>query len=188
MITSQRLLLRTWRETDVAPFAQLNSDPEVMAHFPSTFDERKTLEMLERIKAHFDQYGFGFYALERREDARFLGFVGLQCVPFEAPFTPAVEIGWRLAREFWGAGYASEAARAVLRYAFEVEDIPEVVSFTVPANTRSTAVMRRIGLTRAPAGDFIHPTLGPDHRLARHVLYRLGKSTWLPATRARNAG
>ena len=171
MIDTERLLLRAWRDADVVPFAELNADPEVMAHFPSALGPQKTRAMVVRIQAHFDQYGFGLYAVERREDARFLGFVGLQWVPFEAHFTPAIEIGWRLARHAWGAGCASEAARAVLQYAFDVLHLEEVVSFAVPANTRSIAVMKRIGLTHDPTGDFIHPRPGLGD-LAQHVLYR----------------
>ena len=143
--------------------------------------------MVERIQAHFDQYGFGLYAVQRREDARFLGFVGLQWVPFEAHFTPAIEIGWRLARHAWGAGYASEAAQAVLQHAFDVLNLEEVVSFTVPANARSISVMEKIGLTHDPAADFIHPRPGLGD-LAQHVFYRGRRATWKRPTGSRERG
>lgn len=188
MIQTTRLLLRAWRETDLPPFVALNSDPEVMAHFPSTLDESETLEIVKRIRIHFERHDFGLYALERREDERFLGFVGLNWVPFESHFTPAVEIGWRLAQHAWGAGYASEAASAVLRYAFEVLNMPEVVSFTVPANTRSTAVMQRIGLGHDPADDFKHPLLASDDVLRQHVLYRVTRETWRALNRHESIG
>ena len=126
--------------------------------------------MVERIERHFDAEGFGFWAIEH--DGQFLGFTGLSRLRFEAHFTPAVEIGWRLARSAWGHGYAIEAARAAERFAFDVLQLEEIVSFTTVANERSRAVMRRLGMTHDPADDFDHPNL-PGHPLQRHVLYRL---------------
>jgi RimJ/RimL family protein N-acetyltransferase len=116
--------------------------------------------------------------VERRDDGAFIGYVGLMWQVFEAPFTPALEVGWRLAREQWGQGFATEAAAESLRFAFEVIDVGEVVSMTVPRNTRSTAVMERIGMTRTSTDDFDHPRLPEGHRLRRHVLYRLSSTRW----------
>jgi RimJ/RimL family protein N-acetyltransferase len=171
-LTTERLLLRAWRDTDRAPFAAMNADPRVMEHFPSTQAPAQSDAFVERIQAHFDRHGYGLWAIEPRDgSAGFVGFVGLQRVPFEAHFTPAVEIGWRLAAEAWGKGYATEAASEALRYGLEDAGLDEVVSFTVPANERSQAVMRRIGMQHDPVDDFDHPRVErPD--LRRHVLYR----------------
>ncbi|MEE3328586.1 MAG: GNAT family N-acetyltransferase, partial [Myxococcota bacterium] len=122
--------------------------------------------------------GYGLYALERREDAAFLGYTGLNWALFDSHFTPALEVGWRLARDTWGQGFATEAARACMEHAFLKTGLSEIVSFTVPANTRSSAVMKRLGMTRDPADDFIHPRLGPDHPLGPHILYRMDRSQW----------
>ena len=128
--------------------------------------------MVDRIEAGFAADGFGLWAVEVAGGPPFIGFVGLAVPRFEAHFTPAVEVGWRLAREHWGRGYATEAARAALDYGFGTVGLEEVVSLTVPANTRSIAVMERLGMTRDPADDFDHPRLPEGHRLRRHVLYR----------------
>ena len=177
-ICTERLLLREWREADLEPFARLNTDPEVMEYLPGPLKRSESQEFVDRIQEHFDRHGYGLYALERREDNAFIGFTGLNWAAFEEHFTPALEVGWRLAREFWGQGYATEAARACLRHAFRETDIPEVVSFTVPANTRSAAVMKRLGMKRKEADDFIHPRLGPDHPLGAHILYRIDRQGW----------
>lgn len=173
-----RLLLRPWRESDRAPFAALNADPEVMEHFPSVLDRAASDALVDRVAAHFAEHGYGLFAVEVPGRAPFVGFVGLLKVGFEAHFTPAVEIGWRLARAAWGHGYATEAAREACRIAFEELRLPELVSFTVPANRRSRAVMERIGMTHDPADDFDHPKLPEGHPLRRHVLYRLAASDW----------
>ena len=129
--------------------------------------------LIERIECHFRAHGFGLYAAELREEHRFIGFVGLAVPTFEAPFTPCVEIGWRLCAEYWGRGLATEGASAVVRHAFEVLGLDALVSFTVPANIRSRRVMEKIGMTHSPSDDFDHPSLGKGHPLRRHVLYRL---------------
>jgi RimJ/RimL family protein N-acetyltransferase len=172
MIETERLLLRRWRTADLEPFAVVNADPAAMRFMPAamTVDESRT--MIERIEAHFETHGFGIWAVEAPGVAPFVGFVGLQQVGFEAHFTPAVEIGWRLSPAFWGKGYATEAAKAAIRFGFEKLNLDQIVSFTVPANKPSWSVMERIGMTRDPAEDFDHPRLPAEHPLRRHVLYR----------------
>lgn len=172
-IRTPRLLLRAWREGDLDPFAALNADPAVMAYFPQTLDRAESDAVVWRIRAHFARHGYGLWAVEAPGVADFIGFVGLAVPRFEADFTPCVEIGWRLARAYWGCGYATEAARAALGFGFGEGDLEEIVSFTVPANLRSRAVMERIGMTRSPGEDFDHPALPEKHPLRRHVLYRV---------------
>jgi len=167
-----RLVLRAWRDDDLAPFAALNADPEVMEHFPSTLTAEQSDQLVARIAAGFAQHGFGLWAVEATGTSPFIGFVGLAVPGFEAAFTPCVEIGWRLARGAWGHGYASEGARAVLRFAFEDRGLDEIVSFTAATNVRSQSVMHRIGMTHDPADDFDHPRIPAGERLRRHVLYR----------------
>jgi len=132
----------------------------------------------DRIVSHFDMYGYGLWAVERRDTADFIGFVGHLWQTFEAPFTPALEVGWRLGRTHWGNGFATEAAAEALRVAFDDLSETEVVSMTVPMNHRSTAVMGRLGMTRDPRDDFDHPRLPPGHRYRRHVLYRITADDW----------
>jgi ribosomal-protein-alanine N-acetyltransferase len=173
-LRTRRLVLRRWRPSDRDPFAALNADPAVMEHFPSVLSRAESDAMADRIEGHFERYGFGLWAAEVDGGPPFAGFVGLSVVPFESHFTPAVEIGWRLAREHWGHGYASEAAAEALRAAFDELALPEVVSFTVPANTRSRAVMERLGLIHDERDDFDHPAVRPGDPRRRHVLYRTG--------------
>ena len=177
-IRTERLLLRGWRAGDRAPFAALNGDPVVMEHFPGTLDTAESDEMADRIEEFFAEHGFGLWAVEVPGVSDFVGFVGLSIPRFETHFTPCVEIGWRLAREHWGRGYAPEAARAALRFGFERAGLAEIVSFTVPGNLKSRRVMEKIGMHRDPADDFDHPFLPPGHALRRHVLYRLGAEEW----------
>lgn len=180
-LDTERLRLRRWQDRDRAPFAAMNRDPEVVEFLLMPLTREESDAMIDRIEAHFEAQGFGLWAVEVRESARFIGFVGLWPPSFEAHFTPTVEIGWRLAREGWGHGYASEAAREALRFGFEQLELPEIVSFTVPANERSWRVMQRIGLVHDPADDFDHPKIEPGHPLRRHVLYRLSRKSWLAA-------
>jgi len=171
-IETERLRLRRWREADHAPFAALNADPRVLVHLPGPLTREQSDTWIARIEEHFERHGFGLWAVEVRDGAPFVGYVGLAVPRFEAFFTPCVEIGWRLAAEHWGHGYATEAARAALAFGFERAGLAEIVSFTVPDNVRSRRVMERIGMTRDPAEDFDHPALPEGHRLRRHVLYR----------------
>jgi RimJ/RimL family protein N-acetyltransferase len=172
-LTTARLTLRRWRESDREPFQALNADPHVMEFFPALLTAKETDQAVTRIEEHFERHGFGLYAAELIGTETFIGFIGLSVPTFEAPFMPAVEIGWRLAYEHWGQGLAAEGARAVVHYAFATLQLPGLVSFTVPANWRSRRVMENIGMIHDPSGDFDHPRLPECHPLRRHVLYRL---------------
>jgi RimJ/RimL family protein N-acetyltransferase len=172
-IRTERLLLRQWRDSDRAPFADLNADPAVMEYFPGPMSPAESDAFVERISRHIEVNGFGLWAVETLDSPSFIGFVGLAVPRFEAHFTPAVEVGWRLARSAWGHGYATEAARAAVAYGFRELNLEEIVSFTSVHNTPSQAVMRRIGMAHDPADDFDHPNLPDGHRLRRHQLWRL---------------
>jgi ribosomal-protein-alanine N-acetyltransferase len=180
-LETSRLLLRPWRDADVDAFATMFDDPKVM-EFMMPADRPAIEAIVARVRAHFDRHGFGWWAAELRETRAFIGFIGLSHIPFEAHFTPAVEVGWRLASTHWGKGYATEGALAALEAAFTRLGLSEIVSITVPANTRSRRVMERIGMTRDPADDFDHPRLAEGDPLRRHVLYRIGKAQWERAT------
>lgn len=177
-LLTARLVLRRWRPADLGPFAALNANPEVMEHFPSTLDRAASDALAAAADAAFDRDGFGLWAVEVAATGVFVGFTGLAVPRFEASFTPAVEIGWRLARVAWGHGYATEAATATLDDAFDRVGLGEVVSFTAVTNVRSAAVMQRLGMTRDPSEDFDHPNLPAGHRLLRHALYRIDAATW----------
>ena len=181
-LVTARLRLREWLGADLAPFAALNADPEVMAHFPGRFGREESDALVERLRAGWAAEGLGLWALERLDDGAFLGFAGLTVLRWDAPFTPAVEVGWRLAGFAWGHGYATEAGRAALAFGFGERRLAEIVSVTVPANVRSIAVMERLGMIRDAAGDFEHPSLPPGHPLRHHVLYRLGRDAWTSRT------
>ncbi len=251
LLTTQRLILRPWKESDRVEFARLNADPVVMEFMPARLSRDESDVMAARIQAVIEQRGWGFWAVEvkgadvaaggeaggaspddagvvtggeaggvspddagvvtggeaggvspddagvvsRDESGRtspdgavggvasprvpFIGFVGLSVPSFTAHFTPCVEIGWRLVKEHWGSGYASEAAEACLRFGFEKLTLKQIVAFTVPLNKRSIGVMERIGMSRDPADDFDHPKLPPGNPLQRHVLYRINCTDWL---------
>ncbi len=168
-------MLRRWRPDDREPFAALNADPEVNEYLTGPLRRAQSDELVERIEAGFEHYGFGLWALEVRATGEFIGFAGLARPPFEAHFTPAVEVGWRLARSAWGRGYATEAGRAALAFGFERVGLEEVVSMTAVGNRRSRAVMERLGMSRDPADDFEHPNLPVGDPLRPHVLYRIGR-------------
>ena len=179
-LATPRLLLRRWRQEDRLPFARLNADPAVMAFFPARLSPEESDRFIERIEEHFERHGFGLWAAQLRESPGCIGYIGLWTLSFEAHFTPAVEIGWRLAAEHWGRGLATEGAREVLRWGFEEAGLDEIVSCTAVANSRSRRVMEKIGLTHDPRDDFDHPGLPEGHPLRRHVLYRLRREAWAP--------
>jgi len=180
-LTTKRLRLRLWRDEDLPAFAALNSDPRVMQYMPKLLDRAESDAFAERIKENFARTGFGLWAVEVTGTADFIGFTGLSVPRFEAHFTPCVEIGWRLAFDYWGHGYATEAACASRDYGFSQLGLREIVSFTVTANQRSRKVMERIGMTHSSADDFEHPLLPEGHRCRHHVLYRLVR----PVTKSR---
>jgi RimJ/RimL family protein N-acetyltransferase len=170
MIVTPRLILRSWRDSDREPFARMNADPRVMEFFPATLSPEESAAGLARIEAHRERHGFTLQAAELRATGEFIGFIGLSVPSFEAHFTPCVEIGWRIAYDYWGRGLATEGASAVLATA-----TGEVVSFTSVGNERSRRVMEKLGLTHNPADDFDHPCIPEGHPLRRHVLYRSAK-------------
>ena len=171
-LETERIRLRQWRVEDLPTFADINRDPQVLEFLPSLLSRIESDAWANRITENIAKQGFGLWALEIIGGVSFAGYVGLSIPSFEAHFTPCVEIGWRLARKEWGKGYATEAAKKVLEFGFAELQLGEIVSFTVPSNTRSTAVMERIGMTHNPADDFDHPKLLSNNRLCRHVLYR----------------
>ena len=172
-LTTPRLTLRPWRDSDRVPFQHLNADPRVMEHYPSTLTSQESDALIARINLHFEVHGHGPYAAELIETGTFIGYIGLYTSTFEAHFTPAIEIAWRLSADHWGHGLATEGARAVLHHAFQNLNLPNLVSFTVPANLRSRRVMEKLGMTHDPSEDFDHPNLPEGHPLRRHVLYRI---------------
>lgn len=160
------------------PFAAMNADPRVMRFLPRRLSRAESDALADRIEAGFARRGYGLWAVEVPDERPFAGFVGLAVPDFEAAFTPCVEIGWRLVAELHGRGYATEAARAVLRFAFEEASLGEIVSYTTAGHLASRRVMEKLGMTRDPAEDFEHPRLAPDDPLRPHVLYRLERRRW----------
>jgi len=172
-LKTDRLLLRRWRDSDRLPFQAMNADPRVMEFMPSLLPGAESDTLFGRAQAHFDRHGFGLFAVELLDNHSFIGFIGLSIPNFDAPFMPAVEIGWRLAFEHWHRGLATEGARAVVGYGFNSLGLEQIVSFTTPANVLSRRVMERLGMTHDPADNFDHPRLSQGHPLRRHVLYRI---------------
>lgn len=177
-LQSRRLRLRAWRDDDLPRFAELNADAEVNQYLLGPLIRSESDALVGRISEHFDREGFGFWAVEAPGVASFIGMVGLSRPSYTAPFTPCVEVGWRIAQRYWGQGFATEAAEAALEFGFATLDLSEIVALTVPANTRSRAVMSKLGMTRKPSDDFTHPLVPVGHALERHVLYRLRKESW----------
>jgi RimJ/RimL family protein N-acetyltransferase len=172
-IETPRLILRNWLPSDDAPYIALNADREVMEFFPSIKTAEETLGQILRLQGHIEKHGFGFFAVERKDNSQFIGFTGLAHPGFEADFTPCVEIGWRLNKQNWGFGFASEAATACLDFGFSQLGLDEIYSFTAVPNIRSEKVMRRIGMTME--GYFDHPMVDDGHFLKKHVLYKISK-------------
>ncbi len=179
MYETERLILREWQNSDLAPFIAMGQDPLVMEYFPRLLTPEESSAMIDRIKIVFKENGFCFYACELKATSEFIGFIGLSVPRFKAHFTPCVEIGWRIASQHWGKGYATEGALKCLDVGFEEFNLDEIVSIAVKNNYKSHNVMSKIGMQRDLTGDFLHPNLAPDHSLALHVLYRMPKSIWL---------
>jgi ribosomal-protein-alanine N-acetyltransferase len=167
---SERVILREWRDADLPAFASLNADPRVMKHLPETLTRIESDQFASRIRTHFDEHGFGLWAVEVPGIAPFIGFVGLSVPTFDAHFTPCVEVGWRIATAYWNKGYATEAAQVAVSYGCLQQELSEIVA--------SRRVMEKLGMTHDPTDDFDHPKLAEGHPLRRHVLYRLKRATW----------
>src|SRR5260221_61323 len=177
-LSSGRICLRRWRYEDREAFAAMNADARVMEFSRSRLSRVESDAMVDRIQEHFSKHNFGLWAIEVPDVAPFIGFAGIAVARFGAHFTPCMEVGWRLAFEHWGHGYATEAARLALGYGFGTLAFSEIVSFTSATNQRSRAVMERLGMRRDPAEDFDYPALPEGHLLRRHVLYRLGSGSY----------
>ncbi|GAA2592556.1 GNAT family N-acetyltransferase [Streptomyces tubercidicus] len=175
-LRTERLLLREWRESDLGPWAAMNADPEVRAHFPEVLTPERSAASVARFQADLAHRGWGWWALEVRATGEFIGMTGLDPVDAEMPFT-GVEAGWRLARSSWGHGYATEAGEAALAFGFSTLALPEILAVTTATNLPSQAVMRRLGMTRDPADDFDDPDVA-DGPLRRNVLYRISAGEW----------
>lgn len=173
MLETERLVLRPWRNDDVAPFVAINADPAVTEFLPGPLSADEARALFARQNALYEQYGTCYLAAQLKATDELVGFVGLKYNDAALPFAPCHDIGWRLGSQWWGGGLATEGAHAVMRHGFDRLALDEIVSFTVPANLRSRRVMERLGMVHDAAGDFDHPALPPGHRLARHVLYRL---------------
>jgi RimJ/RimL family protein N-acetyltransferase len=186
---TKRLKLRQWRDEDLEPWAQLNADPEVMRHFPATLTRQDSDLLAERCHGQIEEQGWGLWAVEVIGGPEFIGWIGLAPVNFSAHFTPAIEVGWRLARSSWGNGYAPEGARAAVNFGFSQLGLEEIVSFTFEGNMPSRRVMEKLGMTHDPADDFDNPRL-IGNPICRHVLFRLqaagGESHSDDANAARN--
>lgn len=172
-LQTARLRLRDWRPSHLPLFAALNADPRVIEHFSQVLSREQSDLVAERIVSQLHSQGWGLWAAEVAATDAFIGFVGLNRPSFQAHFTPAVEVGWRLAHQYWGRGYATEAAGTVLGFGFDSLGLPEIVSFTSVDNQRSRRVMEKLGMRHHPQDDFDHPGVPEGHRLRRHVLYRL---------------
>lgn len=192
LLRSARLRLRQWTPADRVPFAALNADPVVMEHFPAPLDRSQSDAMADRIESLIDQQGWGFWVAELLEGqdgagtsgGTFMGFIGLHRPTAPLPFAPCVEIGWRLARPFWGRGLATEGARLALRAGFEALGLEQIVAFTAQRNRRSRAVMERLGMHESPAEAFEHPSVPEGHAARPHVLYRLPRTAWRASSSA----
>lgn len=171
-LTTPRLILRQWEPQDLPEFAALNADPEVMRYFPSTLDRQASDALAAKAQALIEKQGWGFWAVQDRASGRLAGMIGLHTPAPELPFSPCVEVGWRLARPYWGQGLATEGAKAALEFAWNVLQQGEVVAFTAVLNKPSQAVMQRLGM-QSDAQTFMHPSLPQEHALAEHVLYRI---------------
>jgi ribosomal-protein-alanine N-acetyltransferase len=172
-LETDRMILRRWRPEDIKPFSKITADPKVMEFFPSTLSETETEALIKTMEEKFDSNGFCFWATELKATQELIGFVGLNIPGYETPFTPCVEIGWRLGYSHWGQGYAPEAAKASLEFGFKKLGLREIVSFTAEKNFRSRRVMEKIGMRYCPEDDFDHPNVPEKHPLRKHVLYRL---------------
>ena len=182
-LETSRLYLRRWREGDLVPFRRMNRDPAVIEFLPGPLSDEESDALAERADRAIAERGYGLYAVEVKSAGRFAGFVGLSMTAPGFRFGEKVEVGWRLCREAWGYGYATEAGRRCLEHGFSC-GLDEIVSFTYEGNRRSRAVMERLGMHRNSEDDFDHPRIPEGHPLRRHVLYRLTRDEWSTETRS----
>ncbi len=185
IIETPRLILRTWRQEDAEPYFQINQDPKVIEHLKGPLTIEKVRSFITAANEQQENRGYTLWAAELKDTGELMGFIGLNYDEWKSHFTPSVEIAWRLGSHFWGKGYATEGARSALEYGFTKCNLKEIFSFTVPANTRSSHVMEKIGMRRDSRGDFAHPEIDPDHRLSHHILYRLTFDEFLKAKSSR---
>ncbi len=176
-LRTNRLLLRQWQQADYREFAKMNTDPRVMQYYPNILSEDESDNMAQKIESLIAEKSWGFWAVELIVEKKFIGFVGLHKPTYDLPVSPCIEIGWRLASEYWGKGYATEAAMESLKFAFEELDLDEVYSFASVANEKSWAVMQRLGMKNMNL-NFKHPIIPEHHVLSEHVLYRITSKEW----------
>lgn len=177
VLETERLILRQWREEDRAPFATMNADPEVLRFFPSTLTRAESDALFDRFVTEWSRSGRSFHAVEEKASGRFIGFVGVAAMPAVVEST-ATQVGWRLARDTWGRGYAPEAATAAMDAAFADPAVVEIIAYTVPANRPSIRVMEKLGLVRAAHLDFEHPAVPEGNPLRQHIVHAIGRDAW----------
>ena len=175
-LTTERLILRPWQDEDLVPLFGINGDPESMRYFAAIMNRAESDAWAERLRAHFAEHGWGFWVVAEAATGDFVGVVGLMTIPWQADFTPAVEIGWRIGARFRRQGYAGEAARAALEFGFGMLGLESIVAFTVPGNAASWKLMEKLGMRHE--GEFEHPRLPEGHHYRRHLLYRLTQAGW----------
>ncbi|MEY2903152.1 MAG: hypothetical protein RLY89_2258 [Bacteroidota bacterium] len=172
-IETNQLLLRQWKLEDLSAYATMNADPKVMEHFPATLSKEESWNHLQKMQAQIQEKGYGTFALELKKEGTLIGFTGLSIPNFDAEFTPCVEIGWRIASPYWRLGYAFEAAKACLNFAFNEIGLTEIFSFTATTNKPSENLMKKLGMQKC--GEFEHPKLPMGHSLRKHVIYSINK-------------
>ncbi|PIS03195.1 MAG: GNAT family N-acetyltransferase [Chlamydiae bacterium CG10_big_fil_rev_8_21_14_0_10_42_34] len=177
-LQTKRLILRPWKSSDLESFAVMNADPKVMQFYSNPLFREESDALAHRIQNHIAERGYGFWAVELLETQAFIGYIGLNYWSLNASFAPCVDIGWRIASEYWGKGYATEGASEALRYGFEVIQLEEIVSMATLHNLRSRRVMEKLHMTYNPEENFYHPMMPREHPLALRVLYRLTESQW----------
>lgn len=177
IFTSERLGFRNWKDSDLDEFAKINADLKVMEHFPKPLTKSETAEYIERLKTHFNHYGFNYFATEILDSGEFIGFIGLAYQDYESKFTPAIDIGWRLKQSAWGKGYATEGAKKCLEFAFNNLQLEKIISVFTEKNTKSENVMKKIGMKKI--GNFKHPKLIAYPEYEKCVCYEITKSECL---------
>lgn len=177
MIETSRLMLRTWKDVDAENYYHINQDPKVIEYLAGPLSRQEVKDFIHNMNQQFEVRGYTLWAVEEKLSGKLIGFIGLNEIKWDAPFAPAVEIGWRLDSAFWSKGYATEGAKAALQYGFNKCNLKEIVAFTVPANTRSIRVMEKLGMERDVKGDFYHTKLPKNHPLSFHILYRKSNET-----------